>query len=178
MQPIAGLRCNPIWVGREPPSLWIPQGPVGSIDEATVFWGGGGGFCSEAEVGEVAGGTGSGCEVAGAGGEAESCEDDGAEHVAGVGSPGEGDGGWQCQARHQRRTDDRVHGQLIQRYLIPTGLRYGIYLICWIDPAQRPAGKHKGPADRDKLAEQLTAQAAAADSGRQVRPRILDISHS
>ena len=70
-----------------------------------------------------------------------------------------------------------MHDQLIQRYLIPTGLQYGIYLIYWIDPAQRPAGKYKGPTDRDELAEQLTGQAAAADGGRQIRPYILDISH-
>ena len=34
-----------------------------------------------------------------------------------------------------------MHDQLIQRYLIPTGLQYGIYLIYWID--SRPAARRK-----------------------------------
>lgn len=67
--------------------------------------------------------------------------------------------------------------QLVQRYLIPAGLQYGIYLIYWIDPRQRPTGSRARSADRDALVQQLNEQAAKAGDGLQIRPYLLDISH-
>ncbi len=66
--------------------------------------------------------------------------------------------------------------QLDRRYLVPTGLRHGIYLVYWVTPDQRPAGwttKHPHPTDLHKL---LAAQAATASPGLQISPYILDIS--
>jgi hypothetical protein len=66
-----------------------------------------------------------------------------------------------------------LHDQLVQRYLIPAGLRHGIYLVYWTDLRQR----HGGPSDRDQLLRELIQQAASAGDGLHVRPYILDISH-
>lgn len=70
-----------------------------------------------------------------------------------------------------------MEDQLVQRYLIPAGLQYGIYLIYWIDPRQRPAASRARSADRDTLVQQLNEQAARAGEGFQIRPYLLDISH-
>ncbi len=66
-----------------------------------------------------------------------------------------------------------LHDQLVQRYLLPAGLRHGIYLVYWTDPGQRRGGH----ADRDQLMRELTQQAASAGDGLHIRPYILDISH-
>jgi hypothetical protein len=70
-----------------------------------------------------------------------------------------------------------LQDQLAQRYLIPAGLEYGIYLVYWIEPGQRPAGSPASPADRDPLLQRLTEQAATAGDALHIRPYLLDISH-
>ena len=70
-----------------------------------------------------------------------------------------------------------MQDQLAQRYMIPTGLQHGIYLVYWIDPDQRPAGSAKGPADRDVLMQQLMTQAAETGDRLHIHPYILDVSH-
>jgi hypothetical protein len=64
--------------------------------------------------------------------------------------------------------------QLVEKYLIPTGCHYGMYLIYWAKPEQWPGS----PADPDKLKAEIERQAAQVGNGIQVRPYILDISHS
>jgi hypothetical protein len=64
--------------------------------------------------------------------------------------------------------------QLVEKYLIPTGCHYGMYLIYWAKPEQWPGS----PDDPDKLRAELERQAAQVGYGIQVRPYILDISHS
>jgi hypothetical protein len=67
-----------------------------------------------------------------------------------------------------------MHTQLIEKYMLPKGARYGIYLIYWTDPSQRA----KGPRDRDQFLQLLEEQAAqAADQGLKIRPYLLDISY-
>ena len=72
-----------------------------------------------------------------------------------------------------------MHDQLVQRYLVPAGLQYGIYLVYWISPSQRSAGRSpKGTTDQAELMQQLKQQAtAAAGQGLQIQPFLLDISH-
>jgi hypothetical protein len=64
--------------------------------------------------------------------------------------------------------------QLVEKYLIPTGSQYGIYLVYWAKPEQWPGS----PADRAALQAELERQAAEVGGGVHVRPYILDISHS
>lgn len=64
--------------------------------------------------------------------------------------------------------------QLVEKYLIPTGSQYGIYLVYWAKPEQRPGS----PADLARLQAELERQAAEAGGGVHVRSFILDISHS
>jgi len=72
-----------------------------------------------------------------------------------------------------------MHDQLVQRYLVPASLQYGIYLVYWISPSQRSAGQSpKGTADQAELMQQLKQQAtAAAGQGLRIQPFLLDISH-
>ena len=72
-----------------------------------------------------------------------------------------------------------MHDQLVQRYLVPAGLQYGIYLVYWISPSQRYAGRSpKGTTDQAELMQQLKQQAtAAAGQGLQIQPFLLDTSH-
>jgi hypothetical protein len=71
-----------------------------------------------------------------------------------------------------------MHQQLIRRYLIPEQRRYGIYLVYWITPGQRPPGwSRTTAADPKALAQQLREQAHQADQeGMRITPYILDIS--
>lgn len=70
-----------------------------------------------------------------------------------------------------------MHKQLVQRYLVPSGLRHGIYLVYWVTPDQRPTRwSRTNHANRDDLQDQLARQASAAPSGSLIRPYILDIS--
>jgi hypothetical protein len=66
-----------------------------------------------------------------------------------------------------------LHDQLIQKYLIPTGCRHGIYLVYWASPQQWRGS----PADSGQLTRELQKQADAADDQLDIRPYILDISH-
>jgi hypothetical protein len=70
-----------------------------------------------------------------------------------------------------------MQDQLVQRYLLPYGLQCGIYLVYWINPRQRPAGRRKGPAHRNRLMRKLEAQAAETGHGLRIVPYLLDISH-
>jgi hypothetical protein len=73
-----------------------------------------------------------------------------------------------------------MHNQLIDRYLVPEGLRHGIYLVYWITPVQCPTSWSR--TVKHNLAElelQLTEQAeAAAGRGFTIRPYILDVSRA
>lgn len=68
--------------------------------------------------------------------------------------------------------------QLINRYLVPEGLRHGIYLVYWIAPSQRPSGWSRATArDLVELWEQLKEQAeVAAGRGMIIRPYVIDVS--
>jgi hypothetical protein len=80
-------------------------------------------------------------------------------------------------AEAKRVTNDSLmtgmHDQLVRQYLVPTGRRYGLYLVYWAKPEQWPGS----PADRSQLARELEQQAAEAGDGLRIRPYILDISH-
>jgi len=66
--------------------------------------------------------------------------------------------------------------QLVRRYMIPTGIRRGLYLVYWTEPGR---GRHKGPRDRATLVQALAEQAArACDLGVEVSVYVLDISYS
>jgi hypothetical protein len=66
--------------------------------------------------------------------------------------------------------------QLVSRYMIPPGIRRGLYLVYWTEPGQ---GRHKGPRDRATLVQALAEQAArACDLGVEVSVYVLDISYS
>ena len=70
-----------------------------------------------------------------------------------------------------------MYDQLIQRYLLPEGLQYGIYLIYWISAEQRSAARLRGnPADQDELLQALRQQAAEAGQDLCIQPFLLDIS--
>jgi hypothetical protein len=69
--------------------------------------------------------------------------------------------------------------QLVDRYLVPSGQRHGIYLVYWVDASQRPAAwQSPGPSDRDELREQLDTQASNVGNSQRVAPYILDVSRS
>jgi hypothetical protein len=69
-----------------------------------------------------------------------------------------------------------MHDQLIRRYLIPTGLQYGIYLVYWIPPRQRKTLK-RTHTDPGELLRKLERQAASAGRDLYIRPFLLDITH-
>jgi hypothetical protein len=69
-----------------------------------------------------------------------------------------------------------LKNQLVDQYLLPSGQRHGIYLVYWVDPAQRPATwRSIGHSGRAELTRQLCQQASEADDV-VVVPYILDIS--
>jgi hypothetical protein len=67
-----------------------------------------------------------------------------------------------------------MHDQLIRRYLIPTGLQYGIYLVYWIPPSQRKTLK-RTHTDPGELLRKLELQAASAGRDIYIRPLLLDL---
>ncbi|MFJ9782483.1 hypothetical protein ACIRSS_23080 [Amycolatopsis sp. NPDC101161] len=70
-----------------------------------------------------------------------------------------------------------MQDQLINRYLLPTATTHGIYLVYWVNAAQRPARWTKTTAPSvQELTNQLHKQADAAPRGTHVRPYVLDIS--
>jgi hypothetical protein len=72
-----------------------------------------------------------------------------------------------------------MNDQLIDRYLVPMGLRYGIFLVYWIRPDQRPTGwAHGQPPDMSNLRSQLTDQADVIRRtvGAEVAVYVLDVS--
>jgi hypothetical protein len=69
-----------------------------------------------------------------------------------------------------------MHNQLISRYLIPTGLQHGIYLVYWIPASQRRTRK-RTRADPAELLRQLERQAASAGQDIHITPFLLDITH-
>lgn len=67
--------------------------------------------------------------------------------------------------------------QLVGRYLEPTGLTHGIYLIYWVDPAQRPGGwTNQNLVDQAGLQQELEQQAASHCERRKIFPFVLDVS--
>ncbi|VVJ21482.1 Uncharacterised protein [Amycolatopsis camponoti] len=74
--------------------------------------------------------------------------------------------------------DTAMQAQLIDRYLVPLKRRYGIYLVYWITPTQRPDGWSKTKAaDKVALERDLAGQARrAAEAGFRIAPYVLDIS--
>ncbi|WP_409464020.1 hypothetical protein [Amycolatopsis sp. GA6-003] len=66
--------------------------------------------------------------------------------------------------------------QLVERYLNPTGLRHGIYLVYWVDPSQRPPHWRRGRLDLEELARELAEQAHDLGPGFTIVPVVLDIS--
>jgi hypothetical protein len=69
-----------------------------------------------------------------------------------------------------------MHDQLIRRYLVPTGLQHGIYLVYWIPPSQRKTLK-RTHTDPGELLRELERQAASAGRDIYIRPLLLDITH-
>jgi hypothetical protein len=71
-----------------------------------------------------------------------------------------------------------MHQQLIDRYLIPQQRHYGIYLVYWITPDQRPpTWSPTTAADPDTLTQQLHEQANQAHhEGMRIQPYVLNIS--
>jgi hypothetical protein len=69
-----------------------------------------------------------------------------------------------------------MRDQLIRRYLIPTGLQHGIYLVYWIPPSQRKTLK-RTHTDPGELLRELERQAASAGRDIYIRPLLLDITH-
>ena len=65
--------------------------------------------------------------------------------------------------------------QLRQKYLDPLSLTYGIYIIYWVDPAQRPKGwSESSHPDAGALCEEHCDQATAIQ-GVKIKPFVLDI---
>ena len=69
-----------------------------------------------------------------------------------------------------------MRNQLVLRYLVPTGLRYGIYLVYWISPGQR-ATRRRTHTSKERLLRSLNQQATEVGQGIQIKPFLLDISH-
>jgi hypothetical protein len=69
-----------------------------------------------------------------------------------------------------------MRAQLAERYLEPLGLRCGIYLVYWVDPAQRPRPWRGGRSDLAVLFDELTEQARGLEPEFRVVPFVLDIS--
>lgn len=70
-----------------------------------------------------------------------------------------------------------MHNQLVQRYLVPSGLRHGIYLVYWVTHDQRPPGwSRTSLPNLDDLQSQLENQASTAPADLLIQPYILDIS--
>lgn len=70
-----------------------------------------------------------------------------------------------------------MHDQLVQLYLIPTRVPYGIYLVYWITPDQRPEGwTQQNRHDLQTVQQQLDQQAASTGHDITIQPFLLDIS--
>lgn len=73
-----------------------------------------------------------------------------------------------------------MRDQLVQQYLVPTGVHHGVYLIYWVTPEQRPSQPtswtRKDRNDHHALVQEMKSQAAALGNGLSVRPYLLDIS--
>ncbi|MFG1941606.1 hypothetical protein [Nonomuraea sp. NPDC048826] len=70
-----------------------------------------------------------------------------------------------------------MHQQLKEKYLIPTGVNHGIYLVYWVTSEQRPQGWSKGRyPDRALLMNELREQAQQVEQPFIIEPFILDIS--
>ena len=69
---------------------------------------------------------------------------------------------------------NNLNNQLVRQYLIPTGCQHGIYLVYWAKREQWATS----PADPAALLRELEKQASEVGGSIQVRPFILDISHS
>lgn len=70
-----------------------------------------------------------------------------------------------------------MDNQLVQRYLVPHGLRHGIYLVYWVTPDQRPpTWSRTNHANLDDLQDQLARQVSTAPSDSLIQPYILDVS--
>jgi hypothetical protein len=69
-----------------------------------------------------------------------------------------------------------MRAQLAERYLEPMGLRCGIYLVYWVDPAQRPPHWRRDRSRLDALLDELAEQARGLEPEFRVVPFVLDIS--
>ncbi|TDV44200.1 hypothetical protein [Actinophytocola oryzae] len=70
-----------------------------------------------------------------------------------------------------------MHAQLVQLYLIPSGVQYGIYLVYWITPEQRSEVRiQRDRRDRSEVQRQLDQQAASAGHDVVIQSFLLDIS--
>jgi hypothetical protein len=72
-----------------------------------------------------------------------------------------------------------MNDQLTERYLVPMGLRYGIFLVYWVRPDQRSTGwTHGQGPDMSNLMSQLTDQADVVlrTVGAEVAVYVLDVS--
>ncbi|MDS0134662.1 MULTISPECIES: hypothetical protein [unclassified Amycolatopsis] len=69
-----------------------------------------------------------------------------------------------------------MRAQLAERYLEPMGLRCGIYLVYWVDPAQRPQSWRGVRSDLTVLFGELAEQARGLEPKFRVVPFVLDIS--
>lgn len=65
--------------------------------------------------------------------------------------------------------------QLVDRYMKPTGLTHGIYLVYWVGLGRRPRTWKKHFPDRGTLVDTLTVQAETHSPERHVRVAVLDI---
>ncbi|GFJ77364.1 hypothetical protein Phou_015440 [Phytohabitans houttuyneae] len=69
-----------------------------------------------------------------------------------------------------------LHDQLVQRYLVATGQRHGIYLVYWVSPDQRPSGSPKTHGDKDELLKHLRSLSAEVAPQYDIHPYVLDVS--
>lgn len=69
-----------------------------------------------------------------------------------------------------------MHDQLVSRYLIPAGLRHGIYLVYWVPPSQRRT-RRRTHLYKGELLHQLQKQAASTDKEFCITPFLLDITY-
>lgn len=69
-----------------------------------------------------------------------------------------------------------ISEQLVERYLDSGPFRHGIYLVYWIDPAERPSTSASKATTRDECYEELANLAAGLAPGVKVVPYLLDIT--
>ena len=65
--------------------------------------------------------------------------------------------------------------QLVDQYMMPADVNYGIYIVYWVHPRYRPKGWSRAHGDPDQLMASLKEQAKAHRPARHVEVAVLDI---